>query len=76
MSADAPGFAADVRPLFRDEDVDAMEFAFDLASYDDVRANAELIHERLEEGTMPCDDAWAEGDVALFRRWIDAGAPP
>ncbi len=71
-----PSFAADIRPLFRDEDVDAMEFAFDLSSYDDVRTNAELIYERLADGSMPCDSRWSAGDIELFRAWIDAGSPP
>jgi hypothetical protein len=54
-------FAREIRPLFREEDVEAMSFAFDLSSYEDVRDNAEEIHARLAEGTMP---------------WVDAGTPP
>jgi hypothetical protein len=72
----APSFARDIAPLFRDEDVDSMEFAFDLRSYDDVRENAEDIYERLADGSMPCDAAWPDEQVARFRAWIDAGAPP
>jgi hypothetical protein len=71
----APSFQRDIRPLFREEDIDMMEFAFDLSSYDDVRANAEDIYERVADGTMPCDAAWPAGRVDLFRRWIDAGTP-
>ena len=74
-SADeAPSFARDIRPLFRDGDVDSMEFAFDLSSYEDVRMYAEEIYERVADGSMPCDGEWPEERVALFRRWIDAGA--
>lgn len=51
-----------------------MSFAFDLAAYDDVRANAEEIYERLADGSMPCDEAWPSERLALFRRWIDTGA--
>jgi hypothetical protein len=40
-------FERDVLPLFRSEDVDAMSFAFDLSSYEDVCENAEEIHSRL-----------------------------
>jgi hypothetical protein len=69
-------FDADVRPLFRDDDADAMSWAFDLRSYEDVRANAEGIYERLEDGSMPCDEPWPEERVQLFRDWIDAGTPP
>jgi hypothetical protein len=70
------GFAADIQPLFRDEDRAAMDFAFDLWSYEDVTANAALILERLEEGTMPCDEPWSAERIAAFRAWIAAGCPP
>lgn len=33
-------FAEDIKPLFREEDRDAMLFAFDLWSYDDVSREA------------------------------------
>jgi hypothetical protein len=70
-----PGFEHDIRPLFRPEDVRAMSFAFDLASYKDVRTNAEGIYERLAEGSMPCDAPWPAEQVERFRAWIDAGSP-
>ena len=69
-------FARDVAPLFRDEDVESMEFAFDLRSHDDVRANAEEIYERLADGSMPCDAEWPAEQGERFRAWIDQGAPP
>jgi hypothetical protein len=68
-------FETDIRPLFRDDDADAMSWAFDLRSYEDVRENAEAIHERLMDGSMPCDEPWPEERVGLFRSWIDAGTP-
>lgn len=68
-------FERDIRPLFREEDVDAMSFAFDLSSYDDVQDNAEEIHARLAEGTMPCDAPWPAEQVERFRAWMDAGMP-
>ena len=75
MPPDAPSFERDIRLLFRDEDVDSMDFVFDLSSYDDVKENAEYIYERVEEGTMPCDQAWPAEQVRLLRAWIDAGTP-
>ena len=72
---DAPSFARDIRPLFREEDVDMMSFAFDLSAYEDVREHAEDIFERLEDGTMPCDAAWPDERILLFRNWLDAGCP-
>ena len=71
----APSFAQDIQPLFREIDRDSMNFAFDLWDYQDVRTNAEDILERLTDGTMPCDGEWPEEQVALFRRWVEAGMP-
>jgi hypothetical protein len=70
-----PSFERDIRPLFRADDVEAMSFAFDLSSYNDVREHAEEIHARLAEGTMPCDDPWPAENVERFQHWIDAGTP-
>jgi hypothetical protein len=69
-------FAADIRPLFRADDADAMSWAFDLHAYKDVREHAESIYERLADGSMPCDEPWPEEQVERFRAWIDAGTPP
>ena len=46
-------FETDIRPLFREEDAEAMSWAFDLASYADVREHAEDIYDRLADGSMP-----------------------
>ena len=69
-------FARDIRPLFSNRDVSSMSRFFDLSSYDDVRANAEAIYERLAAGSMPCDGRWPPEDVERFRAWIDNGSPP
>jgi hypothetical protein len=69
-------FAGEIRPLFRDRDIQAMQFAFDLASYEDVRTNAEAIYAMLASGQMPCDGAWSDEDVRRFRSWLDTGALP
>lgn len=77
MSAsDAPiSFEQDVKPLFRERDREAMKRAFDLWSHDDVARNSDAILARLREGTMPCDGAWPDEQVALLQRWVDAGTP-
>jgi hypothetical protein len=75
MEKEAVSYERDLRPLFRDKDVSSMAKAFDLASYDDVAANADGILARLEDGSMPCDGAWPKERVELFRRWVDAGCP-
>ncbi len=69
-------FARDIRPLFRDLDIQSMQSAFDLASYEDVRTNGEPIYAVLAAGQMPCDGTWAEEDVQRFRSWLDTGALP
>jgi hypothetical protein len=68
-------YTRDIRPLFRDGDVRSMSFAFDLSAYEDVRANAEAIYQRLADGTMPCDGRWSDEDVRRFRTWVDKGSP-
>jgi len=72
---DRISYEHDIRPLFRDRDINSMSFAFDLSSYDDVRANAEAIYGRLAAGSMPCDGRWPVEDVERFRSWIDSGSP-
>lgn len=69
-------FARDIRPLFRDEDVDEMQWAFDLTDYADVCRYAEPILDRVAEGTMPCDAPWPAERVELFQRWVDGGTQP
>ena len=69
-------FERDIRPLFRDRDISEMSWAFDLNSYEDVKEQAEAIYERLEDGSMPCDEPWPEAKVQRFRAWIDEGMPP
>jgi hypothetical protein len=73
--ADQVTYDEDIRPLFRDRDIQSMSFAFDLSSYNDVRTNAEAIYERLAAGSMPCDGRWPAEDVERFRTWIDNGSP-
>ena len=68
-------FAQDIRPLFRERDVRAMTFAFDLGDYDQVKTNADEIYEKLSSGEMPCDGAWPQDRVDLFKQWIDGGCP-
>ena len=70
------GFEADIKPMFRESDREAMARAFDLWSYNDVVAHADAIADRLSDGTMPCDGAWPDEQVQRFRRWIEEGSAP
>jgi hypothetical protein len=69
------GFEADIKPLFREKDRQAMRRAFDLWSYTDVVANADGIAAKLSTGTMPCDGAWPKANVERFQEWIAQGTP-
>jgi len=74
----ALSFVTDIRPLFRDSpDVEAMKsFGLDLSSYDDVKAQAEAIYARLDDGTMPCDEPWPKEQIARFKQWMEEGMAP
>jgi hypothetical protein len=62
--------------LFRDEDHNNMlGFGLDLYDYERVKDRAAEILERLADGSMPCDEAWPEYRVTLFRRWMNEGCP-
>ena len=69
------GFEADLKPLFRERDRQSMQSHFDLWSHDDVSQHADAILARLQDGTMPCDGAWPQEQVDLFRRWAEGGKP-
>ncbi len=75
-NTDSVSFETDVKPLFRERDRQSMERAFDLWSYDDVRAHAGKILERVKDGSMPCDGAWPPEQVAVLQRWVDGGTAP
>jgi hypothetical protein len=71
-------FARDIRPLFREKDVQTMQriAKFDLSKYADVSKRASEIYERLSEGSMPCDGAWPTENVAKFKQWMEDGMAP
>ena len=69
-------FDTHVKPLFRPADRKSMTFTFDLWSRADVQAHAADILDRLGSGTMPCDGAWPEEKVDVFKRWIESGFQP
>ncbi len=68
-----PGFETQIKPMFREVDRESMQSHFDLWSHEDVSRHADAILARLQEGTMPCDGAWAQAQVDLFQRWAEAG---
>lgn len=79
----APSFTKNIRPLFTDEDVEHMSFAFNLASYDDVKTNSAAILDRVSRpagspGRMPPPprEPWTPEQVQLFKDWINGGYQP
>lgn len=74
-SSDSVSFEADVKPLFREGDRRAMLSAFDLWAYPDVSAHADAILRAVASGSMPCDSEWPQEQVAVLRRWVEAGKP-
>jgi hypothetical protein len=74
--AAVPGFAEDIKPLFRPTDVTSMQMfgGFNLHNYEEVKARATKISARLKTN-MPCDGLWPPEDVAKFDAWKDGGMP-
>jgi len=68
-------FDQDIRPMFREEDIQEMKDIadFDLSKYEHVRARAADIYERLADGSMPSDEAWSDEQIARFKQWMDEG---
>jgi hypothetical protein len=71
-------FATDIRPLFRDDDIQCMETSgvkLDDPAWMCVPGNAQSVHEQVSAGTMPPDAPWPPDRVALFKKWMDEGCP-
>ena len=70
-------FAADIRPLFRQFDIDSMKpRGLDLSSYTDVSGQATQVLDRLQDGSMPCDNPWPQNQIDSFQQWITDGKKP
>jgi hypothetical protein len=83
MPAQPPSFANDIRPLFTDEDVQHMSFAFDLSAYADVKSNSAAILDRVsrdktDPGLMPPlpRGPWQPSQIQLFKDWINGNFQP
>jgi hypothetical protein len=76
MASQPISFEKDIKPLFRVKDINAMKRFFDLSDYDDVQSFADGILAKLSSGSMPCDGAWPQEQVDLFRRWVQGGRKP
>jgi hypothetical protein len=69
----------DIAPMFTQYDIIKMKFMFDLANYNDVKANAEAILDSVSYvppalPRMPLhEDPWTQAMIQTFKQWMDAG---
>jgi hypothetical protein len=74
-------FQADIRPLFTERDIRAMSKAFDLGKYEDVKAHATVIYDRIRGmggAVMPPappkgEGPWPQSRIELFAKWMADG---
>lgn len=77
-------FKADILPLFTERDIRGMSKAFNRASYDDVKAHAAAIYDRIRGIGGPVmppppprgEGPWPADRIELFAKWIADGFPP
>jgi hypothetical protein len=70
-------FARDIRPLFRDFDIEEMKYhSLDLSKYEVVRTHSANIYERLLDKSMPSDGEWPAENISKFKQWMDEGMAP
>jgi hypothetical protein len=74
----ALSFATDIRPLFREDDIECMKpmgVELDNPAWMRVPANAQSVYAAVADGSMPPGEPWPADRVALFKKWMDAGFP-
>jgi len=77
-------FQADIRPLFTERDIQGMIKGFNLASYEEVKAHAAAIYDRIRGiggALMPPppprgEGPWPQSRIELFAKWIADGCQP
>ena len=82
--ANPTSFRTDILPLFTKQDIHAMSKAFNLGSYDDVKAHAAAIYDRIRGiggAVMPPpppkgEGAWPQARIELFAKWMADGYQP
>ncbi len=69
------GYKSDIRPLFRDFDVETLQKldGIDLNDVESVRSHREELQERLNQGSLPYDACLSGDQLELFNRWLDSG---
>jgi hypothetical protein len=82
--ANTTSFQRDIRPLFTERDIEGMKKGFNLASYDEVKAHAAAIYDRIRGvggALMPPptprgEGPWPQARIELFAKWIADGCQP
>ena len=82
--ANLTSFHADILPLFTERDIHAMSKAFNLGRYDDVKAHAAAIYDRIRGiggAVMPPppprgEGSWPPSRIDLFAKWMADGYQP
>ena len=82
--ANRTSFQAEILPLFTERDIHAMSKAFNLGSYDDVKAHAAAIYDRIRGiggAVMPPppprgEGTWPQSRIGLFAKWMADGYQP
>jgi hypothetical protein len=82
--SDLTSFKAEILPLFTQRDILGMSKAFNLASYDDVKAHAAAIFDRIRGiggAVMPPpppkgEGPWPQSRIDLFAKWVSDGCQP
>lgn len=76
----ALSFAADIRPMFTQVDVDHMKgFGLDLTSRDSVAKSSTQILATVSSGAMPPPSekrTWTKEMCGTFEQWVTQGCPP
>ncbi len=74
-------FQEDIMPLFQQFQAQMM-WRFDLTNYETVKANAQLIYQRIsnEDGSgympPPPFPPLTDAQIQTFKQWMDDGCPP
>jgi hypothetical protein len=77
-------FQTDIRPLFTERDIQGMSKAFNLGSYNDVKAHAAIIYDRIRAIGGPVmppppprgEGPWPQSRIELFAKWMADGCQP
>jgi hypothetical protein len=77
-------FQADIRPLFTERDIQGMIKGFNLASYDEVKAHAAAVYDRIRGiggavMTPPPprgEGPWPQSRIDLFAKGVADDCPP